>query len=164
MVMVMVMTIDEMLTDEQHGIVESAAEMLYGLIHARYIVTSRGMNAMLDKFKNIDFGRCPRVLCQGQPCLPVGQSDIQRMSTVKVFCPKCGELYYPRAKYQGNVDGAYFGTTFPHLFCMTYPHLRPSPPTSTYVPKIFGFKVHSRAYATDTNTTKGSASTSSKKK
>ena len=137
---------DDILTDEQHSIVESAAEMLYGLIHARYIVTSRGMNAMLEKYKNVDFGRCPRVLCQGQACLPVGQSDIQRMSTVKIFCPKCGDLYHPRAKYQSNVDGAYFGTTFPHLLLMTYPHLRATAQPTAYVPKIFGFKVHRRAY------------------
>lgn len=30
------------------------------------------------------------------------------------------DIYFPRSKYQGNIDGAYFGTTFPHLFLMTY--------------------------------------------
>ena len=58
---------EEMLTEEQHELVESAAEMLYGLIHQRFILTSRGLSAMYDKFKNVDFGRCPRVLCGGQP-------------------------------------------------------------------------------------------------
>jgi hypothetical protein len=35
------------MTEEQHEIIESSAEMLYGLIHARYILTSRGMNAVV---------------------------------------------------------------------------------------------------------------------
>ncbi|KAI3444832.1 hypothetical protein Pfo_001497 [Paulownia fortunei] len=132
----------DMFTEEQNELVESAAEMLYGLIHVRYILTSKGMAAMLEKYKNYDFGRCPRVYCCGQPCLPVGQSDIPRSSTVKIYCPKCEDIYYPRSKYQGNIDGAYFGTTFPHLFLMTYGHLKPQKPTQSYVPRVFGFKMH----------------------
>nr|KJB39779.1 hypothetical protein B456_007G030400 [Gossypium raimondii] len=89
--------------EEQNELVESAAEMLYGLIHARFILTSKGMAAMLDKYKNYDFGRCPRVYCCGQPCLPVGQSDFPRSSTVKIFCPRCEDIYYPRSKYQGSI-------------------------------------------------------------
>ncbi|MBA0825742.1 hypothetical protein Goarm_010663, partial [Gossypium armourianum] len=92
-----------MFTEEQNELVESAAEMLYGLIHVRYILTSKGMSAMLEKYKNYDFGRCPRVCCCGQPCLPVGQSDIPRSSTVKIYCPKCEDIYYPRSKYQGSI-------------------------------------------------------------
>ncbi|XP_008802520.2 casein kinase II subunit beta-1-like [Phoenix dactylifera] len=132
----------DMFTEEQNELVESAAEMLYGLIHVRYILTSKGMAAMSEKYKNYDFGRCPRVYCCGQPCLPVGQSDISRSSTVKIYCSKCEDIYYPRSKYQGNVDGAYFGTTFPHLFLMTYGHLKPQKPSQRYVPRVFGFKIH----------------------
>ncbi|KAL5576140.1 hypothetical protein UlMin_017839 [Ulmus minor] len=43
--------------EEQNELIKSAAEMLYGLIH-------------LEKYKNYDFGRCPRVYCCGQACLP----------------------------------------------------------------------------------------------
>ncbi|KAK9144759.1 hypothetical protein Sjap_004662 [Stephania japonica] len=132
----------DMFTEEQNELVESAAEMLYGLIHVRYILTSKGMSAMLEKYKNYDFGRCPRVYCCGQPCLPVGQSDIPRSSTVKIYCPKCEDIYYPRSKYQGNIDGAYFGTTFPHLFLMTYGQYKPQKPSQSYISRIFGFKIH----------------------
>jgi casein kinase II subunit beta len=135
-----------MLTDQQHELLESAAEMLYGLIHARYIVTARGLSAMSEKFKNCDFGRCPRVFCEGQPCLPVGTSDTPGQSAVKIFCPKCEEIYYPRSEYQCSIDGAFFGTTFPHLLLMTYPTYRPPKSNEKYVPRVFGFKLHPSGY------------------
>ncbi len=85
---------DDMLTEQQHELVESAAEMLYGLIHARYTLTSRGMVAMLEKYKQCHFGRCPRVYCNNHPCLPVGTSDVFRTATVKIFCPRCEVSVY----------------------------------------------------------------------
>jgi len=130
------------LTDEQTEVVESAAEMLYGLIHARYILTSRGLAQMLEKYNNVAFDRCPRVFCQGQAALPVGQSDIPRTNTVKLFCPKCQDIYAPKFTRHLNIDGAYFGTTFPHLLLQTYPEIVPTKPQFSYVPRIFGFKIH----------------------
>jgi casein kinase II subunit beta len=94
--------------------------MLYGLIHARYIVTNRGMHAMYEKYRAASFGRCPQVFCQGQPVLPVGLSDLPRNYTVNVFCPRCHGLFFPKSTRQANIDGAYFGTTFPHLYLMTH--------------------------------------------
>lgn len=44
-----------------------------------------------------------------------------------------------------GVDGAYFGTTFPHLFFMTYGNIIPDPPEQKFVPRVFGFRVHSSA-------------------
>jgi casein kinase II subunit beta len=90
----------------------------------RYIVTARGLAAMLEKFKNFEFGKCPRALCDTQACVPVGMSDVPAKSTVKIFCPKCEDIYYPRSEYQCSIDSAYFGTTFPHLLLMTYPSYR----------------------------------------
>ena len=130
---------------EQQESIESAAELLYGLIHARYIITPLGMAAMLEKFKHCHFGRCPRVHCQGQPALPVGQSDLPRMHATKIFCPRCQDIFYPRSSRQANVDGAYFGTSFCHLFLQSFWELVPTPPVSSYVPRIFGFKIHKSA-------------------
>jgi Casein kinase II regulatory subunit len=72
--------------------------------------------------------------------------------TVKIYCPKCSQVYHPPAvrSRTGNasgVDGAAFGTTFPHLFLMTFSNLVPDPlpADSTYVPRVFGFRVHKSA-------------------
>ena len=91
------------------------------LAFCSYIVTNRGMHAMYEKYRTAAFGRCPRVFCQGQPVLPVGLSDLPRNYTVNVFCPRCHGLFFPKSTRQANIDGAYFGTTFPHLYLMTHP-------------------------------------------
>ena len=74
----------------------------------------------------------------------MGTSDVFRTATVKIFCPKCEDIYFPRSKYQGNIDGAYYGTTFPHLFLMTYGYLKPQRSNAAYVPRIFGFKIREK--------------------
>lgn len=76
---------------------------------------------MYEKYRVASFGRCPHVFCQGQPVLPVGLSDLPRNYTVNVFCPRCHGLFFPKSTRQANIDGAYFGTTFPHLYLMTHP-------------------------------------------
>lgn len=70
---------------------------------------------MYQKYISGQFGPCPRVLCEKQLLLPVGMSDEPRTSRVKVFCPKCEEVYMPKDK-NVNLDGSFFGTSFPHAF------------------------------------------------
>jgi casein kinase II subunit beta len=145
MVLDVEMPMEEKLTEAQQEIVESAAEMLYGLIHARYILTNRGMHAMYEKYRSAAFGRCPHVFCQGQPVLPVGLSDLPRNFTVNVFCPRCHGLFFPKSTRQANIDGAYFGTTFPHLYLMTHPDMVPVRPTQEYTPRVYGFKINEQS-------------------
>ncbi|MES1917651.1 MAG: hypothetical protein MHM6MM_009364, partial [Cercozoa sp. M6MM] len=112
--------LDEQLSDD----VQSDAEILYGLVHRRFVLTGRGLAAMADKFRRQGFGTCPRVLCQKQAVLPVGLTEDVGKIGVKLFCPRCEEAYEPPSIYK-TLDGAYFGTTFPHLFFMVYPELHP---------------------------------------
>eukprot|EP00996_Jenningsia_fusiforme_P001019 NODE_1929_length_1354_cov_21.462835_g1748_i0.p1 GENE.NODE_1929_length_1354_cov_21.462835_g1748_i0~~NODE_1929_length_1354_cov_21.462835_g1748_i0.p1 ORF type:complete len:254 (-),score=38.41 NODE_1929_length_1354_cov_21.462835_g1748_i0:502-1263(-) len=137
---------EENLTDEQQQMVEAAAESLYGLIHARFILSARGMKLMEEKYSQGSFGRCPRVMCCGQSVLPVGQSDIMRESSVKIFCPKCDEIYFPRSSKHKGLDGAFWGTTFPHLLLLSCPELVVARSKFFYVPRIYGFRIHRSAF------------------
>ncbi|KAG8902880.1 casein kinase 2 regulatory subunit [Tulasnella sp. 403] len=119
-------SLEEDLEEEIRGTVEISARLLYGLIHQRWIVTSRGLAKMLEKYKKADFGRCPRVLCHSQPLLPCGLTDLPYEKPVKLYCPRCEDLYSPKSSRHGSIDGAYFGSTFPHMFLMVYPHMIPS--------------------------------------
>jgi casein kinase II subunit beta len=123
-------------------VVERSARHLYGLIHARWVVTNKGLTLMADKYRRKEFGRCPRVLCEDQPVIPVGLRDVSGVMGVKLYCPKCEDVYIPTSKKHLNVDGAYFTTSLPHLILEMFPNLIPQRPVDRYVPKIFGFKVH----------------------
>ncbi|KIM31966.1 hypothetical protein M408DRAFT_327348 [Serendipita vermifera MAFF 305830] len=117
---------DDEFEEEHRGGIELSARFLYGLIHARWIITSRGLVKMLEKFKKADFGRCPRVLCHGQPLLPVGLTDTPYEKSVKLYCGRCEDIYSPKSTRHGSVDGAFFGTSFPHMMYLVYPSLLPS--------------------------------------
>lgn len=135
---------DHFFSEEHQPLVETAAQMLYGLIHARYILTSRGMAAMLDKYNAHVYGTCQLAQCEAmnQGVAPIGLSDSLRQSAAKVYCPHCKEMYYPKPSRLECLDGAYFGTSFAHLFFLTYSYLVPPSIPQPFVPRIFGFKIH----------------------
>ena len=62
---------------------------------------------------------------------------------MRIFCPRCEDVFWPQSRHK-YIDGAFFGTTFPHLLLLTYPQLRPDrhAPAQKYTPKVFGFKIH----------------------
>ncbi|RDI85483.1 tRNA (guanine-N(7)-)-methyltransferase [Venturia inaequalis] len=131
--------------DEMREQIEKSARHLYGLVHARYIVTTRGLSKMLEKFKKSEFGKCPRVMCGQQPLLPMGQNDTPNNSAVKLYCVKCEDLYNPKSTRHSQIDGAYFGTSFHNILFQVYPAMLPAKSTKRYEPKVFGFKVHAAA-------------------
>ena len=107
-------------TPTDTDLIEQSAELLYGLIHARYITSRPGIQQMLEKYELAHFGHCPRVYCAQARVLPVGISDTPGLQTVKLFCPSCNDVYTPPNSRFQTVDGAYFGTTFGCLFFMTF--------------------------------------------
>ena len=65
----------------------------------------------------------------------IGLSDVPAESMVKVYCPKCVDVYTPKSSRHHHIDGVYFGTGFPHMLFMVHPELRPPKPTNQFVPR-----------------------------
>ncbi|GBE60734.1 casein kinase ii regulatory subunit [Babesia ovata] len=120
-----------------------SATDLYGMIHARFITSPMGLQMMKEKYQQGVFGHCPRVRCQRQNVLPVGFSDTLHNHRIKKYCPRCQEAYiFKFGEAHADIDGAFIGRSFPHIFLLTFPSLIPEEPPMPYTPRIFGFKVH----------------------
>ena len=128
------------LTEEYLDTLQAVKEV-YGKIHKRFIKTAKGLALIREKYLNGVYGTCPRILCDKQILLPIGLSEDEKFSRVKVYCPLCEEVYNTR--HQGfDIDGAYFGTSFPQAFLMAYPDLNPKLKVyKGYIPKLFGFRI-----------------------
>ncbi len=131
--------LDESAVDNET--LQESARLLYALIHQRYVITPYGLSDMKRKYKRGEFGKCPRVLCNHQPSVPVAVTQKPGKDCVRFFCPKCKDIYFPKSRYHEGVDGVFFGTTFAHLFFMTYGDLVPKGPPHEYVPRVFGFRI-----------------------
>lgn len=66
---------------------------------------------------------------------PPGLSDIPGEAMVKLYCPKCMDVYTPKSSRHHHTDGAYFGTGFPHMLFMVHPEYRPKRPANQFVPR-----------------------------
>ena len=133
---------EEMKQESYLELYQEAAD-LYGLIHARFIISQAGMEVMREKYVAGGFGTCPRIMCEKQNVLPVGISEELRTSRVKLYCPRCQDIYIPKKK-MSDMDGAYFGTSFPHLFYLNFPDVNMEKPKKSFIPKLYGFRMYGK--------------------
>ncbi|EDR30156.1 casein kinase II beta chain, putative [Entamoeba dispar SAW760] len=62
----------------------NGASILYGLIHARFIVIEEGLKKMKKKYKKQEFGICPRYYCNKAALLPFSPSDKLNESNIQL--------------------------------------------------------------------------------
>ena len=129
---------------------EHSAELLYGLIHARFLLTKTGLQIMAKKYDEAQFGTCPRYYCDGTRLLPTGRHDLPGYESVRLYCPCCCDVYVPPNSRYLNVDGAFFGTSFVGLFLKMFPEVeRNCIPLrkNIYELKLFGFRINEMSYS-----------------
>ena len=131
--------------------IQEAAQALYLMIHARYVSSPRGLEAIrrIVVHGNGMFGRCPRASCQGSVLLPWGHSIDYTGFGQKCmrYCPTCGEYWN---FWDSKTDGCAWGPSLCHLFLMSHgPEIYA--PTKTISAentdrfKVMGFRIHPAA-------------------
>jgi Casein kinase II regulatory subunit len=115
-------------------LIQYAAEVLYCLVHARFVVSPRGLDTIRSRMiihgsHRINqplFGRCPRLRCGGMPLLPCGLSDDydpdglpgNTTSRAKRYCCNCREKFH---FWESKVQGcAWAGMSLCHLLLLVY--------------------------------------------
>ncbi len=114
--------------------------IVYFLAHQRYIYTKTGMENILDKVLNWEFGKCCRMGCKDIPYLPLGLSNDYGKSETKVYCYNCENIYNARGNLR-KVDGSAWGTSFAHFLILSFPYHFEKKQSEKYVPRIFGFQI-----------------------
>ena len=128
------------MSDQNVSSIVIQAKQLYGLLHARWITQPSGLKQMKKKFESGVFGVCPRFNCKGQKLLPMGTTVKPRHHSVKLFCPRCCDIYV--APESMRIDGAHFGPAFPHLFLQEFGEFDGRREFQPTVLEAFGFPIH----------------------
>ncbi|KAK5634737.1 hypothetical protein RRF57_010451 [Xylaria bambusicola] len=124
--------------DDMRETIEKSARHLYGLIHARYIVTTRGL-AKMPTLASVQGSSAGRIHYY-QWAKPMRL--IRNLSNSTVFVAR---MYTIPSLAHAAIDGAYFGTSFHNIMFQVYPALVPSKSAERYIPRVYGFKVHAAA-------------------
>lgn len=115
--------------------IQKAAEALYLMLHARFVVSPRGLEAIrhVMALDNTVFGKCPRSSCKGTGLLPYGHSNDytsdaktavittamrkEHDSCCHRYCPSCGEVW---VFWDSKTDGCAWGPSWCHLFLLAF--------------------------------------------
>lgn len=121
-------------------------------IYTMYSDNSEFITDILDKYQNTtDFPRCPRVLCYGQTCFPVGpwfssddKNGVQELNEkmcVHFYCPRCNDYYLPSQVLYKNISSIFFPRNYlPKALKKLYQNEKfpENKPYVQYVPTIYG--------------------------
>lgn len=123
------------------------ANHLYMRIHARYVVSRKGLEILRGKVILREYGTCPRHNCKSAPMIPTGFTTEFDHQRVRVFCPRCQDVFWPATHLESShvIDAAAFtarcGQSLPMLLLKAFPELVPQEGPKVYIPRIYGFKI-----------------------
>ena len=107
-------------------------ENLFGLFSSGILEVASYKSALKGVISSSRFKIGPRT-----PLLVMYLSFGSGEAMVKLYCPKCMDVYTPKSSRHHHTDGAYFGTGFPHMLFMVHPEYRPKRPANQFVPRYY---------------------------
>lgn len=126
--------------DRKESINYDTESTVYFLIHQRYVCSKQGMETILERVLNWEYGTCSRIGCRDVPYIPIGLSNEPRKSSTKLFCYNCSGLYEPRGSLK-KLDGCAWGTGFAHFLILSFSYHFEKKAAEQYVPRVFGFQI-----------------------
>jgi casein kinase II subunit beta len=131
------------------NVIQSQAEILYGLIHAEFLATPDGCTQLMQKRSQSTYGHCPRLFCRRTLCIPCGKREV-KAAPAKRFCPTCRHIYRFDDSIFSSIDGAYFGMDYIDIMLSLHPEIALAEPSPEYIPRIYGFRISPAAEAIET--------------
>ncbi|KAH0791363.1 Casein kinase II regulatory subunit family protein [Histomonas meleagridis] len=114
---------------------------IYSLIHAKFIVTNKGLKLMKKKINSGIYGKCPRFLCKGNNLIPFGKSSEPEQNQVELYCTSCNDGYRCEDKKGSKLDGSFFGPKFPKAYIRKY-RTQKQNSCENIKPTIYGFRLY----------------------
>lgn len=127
--------------DNKTEVDEKEVTTFYLLVHQRYILSKTGLEEAFMRVINGVYGNCRVFGCNNAPLIPMGVTDLPDLSTVKMYCYNCRNIFVPEEEYS-KLDACAFGRTFPHFLEMTYKSNFNRNKLGKYIPRIFGFRIY----------------------
>jgi len=114
--------------------------LVYLLAHQRYIYTKTGLDNILDKVLNKEYGICNKLGCKDIPYIPTGLVNEPGKLGTRVYCFNCEGIYEPHGTLK-HLDGCAWGIGFAHYLILNYPYHFERRERVEYVPRVFGFQL-----------------------
>jgi hypothetical protein len=102
---------------------QERAIRLYGILHARFLLTMTALDQAREEYSRNKFSYCHQYSCKSVTYLRYGQSDELNESILRLYYANCNKVYVADNSDFEVIDGAFFRPWWIHLFIYSFPEI-----------------------------------------